>query len=334
MQPLMLPDPHPTNMGQFETEDINLTHLNTSIKRHMQRRNFIKHTALCAVAVSASGFVRFNGTSFEGDCETTTDILGPFYRPDAPIRTNLRINNAIGQPIVLSGQIKHKNCVTPLMNACVELWHCDGTGVYDNDSPEFKYRAKTFCDDKGNYSFNTILPVPYEVSGGVVRPAHFHLLYSAEGYQALITQLYFTGDKYLSKDPSAAAPGAKNRILAIREKNGEKAVLFNVTMMDKIPAAIAAIDQLAGTYVNDKDEVKERVFYRRDNLLWEKNTASINGGYPLLYNGNNQFEKYGNAQTAYLFKPNPDGSIQLNFTISRQGKPAIDWEGIKSKGGN
>ncbi len=70
----------------------------------MQRRTFIKNTALCGVAVSATGFIRFNGQNFEGDCETTTDILGPFYRPNAPVRSNMRIKNAKGQLVVLSGQ--------------------------------------------------------------------------------------------------------------------------------------------------------------------------------------------------------------------------------------
>ena len=112
----------------------------------MKRRIFLKEAVLGAVAVSTAGFIRFNGTNYEGDCETTTDILGPFYRPNAPVRSDMRIKNAAGQQVVLSGQIKHKDCKTPLKNACVELWHCDGNGVYDNESPAFNYRAKTYCD--------------------------------------------------------------------------------------------------------------------------------------------------------------------------------------------
>ena len=49
----------------------------------MQRRTFIKNTALSAVAVSAYGFIRFDGNRYVGDCETTTDIPDPFYRPDS-----------------------------------------------------------------------------------------------------------------------------------------------------------------------------------------------------------------------------------------------------------
>jgi protocatechuate 3,4-dioxygenase beta subunit len=298
----------------------------------MQRRNFIKNTTLCAVAVSASGFIRFNGNQFEGDCETTTDILGPYYRPDAPLRTNLRIANAVGQPIKLSGQIKHKDCKTPLKNACVELWHCDGTGVYDNESPDFKYRAKTFCDEKGNYIFSTIIPVPYTVGSGVVRPAHFHMMFSAEGYQSLITQLYFTGDQYIAKDASASLPAAKSRILNIRNGNdGEKQMIFNVTMMDKIPADIAVIDQLSGTYKTGNGNDPDATFYRKDHLLWFKNPESINGGYPLQYNGNNTFEDYGDNTSTYLFTPQSDGSIKLFHAEMLQDKSIRSWEAIKQK---
>ena len=66
----------------------------------MQRRDFIKNTSLSAVAVSASGFIRFDGKQYVGDCETTTDILGPFYRPDSPVRNNLVIKGqATGDPL-------------------------------------------------------------------------------------------------------------------------------------------------------------------------------------------------------------------------------------------
>jgi len=298
----------------------------------MQRRSFIKNTALCAVAVSATGFIRFNGQNFEGDCETTTDILGPFYRPGAPVRSDMRIKNAKGQLMVLSGQIKHKDCKTPLKNACVELWHCDGDGVYDNASPDFKYRAKTFSDENGNYNFKTIIPVPYDVGGGYIRPAHFHMMVSANGYQGLITQLYFSGDQHISKDSFASSPAAKRRILDIKNaNNGEKLVVFNIAMMEKLPADATVIDKLSGTYIHTDNKEKKQELYRKDNLLWIKDAESINGGYPLQYNGNNTFEYYGLATTSYHFAPQADGLIKLNYTgMSLDGKKE-SWEAAKGK---
>jgi protocatechuate 3,4-dioxygenase beta subunit len=298
----------------------------------MQRRSFIKNTALCAVAVSTTGFIRFNGQNFEGDCETTTDILGPFYRPDAPVRSDMRIKNASGQWVVLSGQVKHKDCKTPLKNAVVELWHCDGNGVYDNNSPDFKYRAKTYCDENGNYKFNTIIPVPYNTGRGNIRPAHFHMMVTSMGYQGLITQLYFTGDQYISKDSFASSPAAKKRILDIKnESNGEKSVVFNITMMEKLPADTGVIDRLAGTYIHTDNKEKKQELYKKDNLLWIKDTGSINGGYPLQYNGNNTYEYYGQDATSYHFAPQADGSIKLSYAGATLRGKKESWEAVKGK---
>jgi catechol 1,2-dioxygenase len=138
----------------------------------MQRRNFIKNTSLCAVAVSTTGFISFDGIRYVGDCETTTDVLGPFYRADSPIRNNLIVKGEEGELVELSGIIKHKDCATPYKNAKIELWHCNSKGVYDNTSNEYLYRGTTYSDDKGRYSFKTVLPVPYDL-GNSTRPAHF-----------------------------------------------------------------------------------------------------------------------------------------------------------------
>ena len=297
----------------------------------MQRRNFITTAAISAIAVSTTGFIRFNGLQFEGDCETTTDILGPFYRPDAPVRSNMRLQNSPGLPVVLTGQIKHKDCIKPLAGASVELWHCDEKGVYDNDSAEFKFRAKTYCDDKGMYSFKTILPVPYDIGNGTIRPAHFHLLISANGYQSLITQLYFNGDKHIAKDIYASVPAAKRRILQIADgKNNEKLVTFNVSMMDKLPPDPMVLERLAGIYNPLADGQKTELF-TRDKMLWIKNSASINGGYPLQYNGDNKFELYGRPGTVMQFKPNMDGSINVTVTEPGSDGAAKKWEALKNK---
>ena len=55
----------------------------------MKRRSFIKQTTLTAFSVAVYGSIHWNGKSFEGNDITTTDILGPYYRPGAPMRSNL-----------------------------------------------------------------------------------------------------------------------------------------------------------------------------------------------------------------------------------------------------
>ena len=110
----------------------------------MKRREFLINTGLSVVAISASGFIKFDGKHFIGDCETTSDILGPYYRPNSPIRNNLVIKGEQGTFIELSGIIKHDDCKTPYKNAKVELWHCDTKAQYDNTQMNFVLEVRHF----------------------------------------------------------------------------------------------------------------------------------------------------------------------------------------------
>jgi protocatechuate 3,4-dioxygenase beta subunit len=291
----------------------------------MKRRQFITSTALTATAFSTSGFIRFNGKFFEGDCETTTDILGPFYRPDSPVRTNLVIPGESGLLVELSGTIKHNDCVTPYKNAKIELWHCDGEGVYDNDTEAYRYRATSYCNEEGEYSFNTILPVPYDAGGGNFRPAHFHMMITAEGYQSLVTQLYFTGDEYIDDDMSASAPTAKQRILEVQDKgDGSKKVTYHVTMAKKLLAEASVLKNLAGVYINEDDNDKKTELFVKDNVLWMKGNPY---GNILDYVGNNTFRLPGlpnNMSLEILFEPLQSGSVKMTGTFTNaQGEKDI-----------
>ncbi len=293
----------------------------------MKRRIFLKTSALSAIAVSATGFVRLEGDRYVGDCETTSDVLGPFYRPDSPVRSSLVIKGEKGAPIELFGKIKHDDCITPYKNAKIELWHCNGNGVYDNESADFKYRGTLYSDNEGNYSFKTILPVPYG-EGDNYRPAHFHLMISAEGYQPLVTQLYFTGDPWLEKDSGSASPTAKRRILEVQNlKDGSKKVSFDISMAKKLAAEPAALDRLIGIYVNEKDANKKTELIKKDKQLWIKGDKA-NGmpfGMNLEYITNNTFTISGvppKYQLSFVFEVMPSGEVKMmeNFTNEKGEK--------------
>ena len=278
----------------------------------MKRRDFITTTALSAVAVSAYSFISFDGKRFVGDCETTSDILGPFYRPNSPVRNNLVINGQSGNLLELSGTIRNSDCSTPYKKAKVELWHCDGNGVYDNTSDEYLYRGTTFTDETGKYSFKTIFPVPYDAGGGHIRPAHFHLMVSAESYQPLVTQLYFSGDIYIAKDPYAGSPTSKSRILNLQNlSDGTKKVIYDVSMANILAAEPAAIDKLTGVYINEKDKTKKIELFKKNNVLWMKNEVY---GRNFEYVGNNTFE-YPATPKGYESKLHfeilPSGGVRL-----------------------
>lgn len=286
----------------------------------MKRRDFIKASSLCAVAVSTSGFVFRKGKQFVGDCETTTDILGPYYRPNSPLRNNFLISGDAGEIVQLTGVIKHKDCITPYGQAKIELWHCNNKGEYDNHSEDYKYRGTAFSDSSGQYQFKTILPVPYDVGDGTMRPAHFHLMITAPGYQSLITQLYFTGDPFIKDDPPASEAAASRRILKIATlKSGTKRVRFDVSMSSHLKVSLPVLDKLTGTYMDQTDNTKKSEFFKRNDQLWKKTDVF---GTLYEYVGDNTFRFTGVIYRTILshFEIMPDKSIRLTETItSRNG---------------
>jgi len=256
----------------------------------MERRNFIKNSTLTVLSISAFGSISWNGKSFEGDTPTTTDILGPFYRPGAPLRTNLRLPATNGAPIVLKGIIFKEDGKTPVNNAMVEIWHCDENEVYDNASDEYNYRGGQKTKADGKYEFKSILPIPYKANPtdeSSWRPAHIHMRVSVPNQQDLITQLYFKGGKYVETDPWASAPQAVNRILNVSEiSTGERLIVFNVMMSKEIPLDPAVYKKITGLYQMDDNSKVE--FVKNDDLLFMKRNGQLSAA--LTYRGNNTFE--------------------------------------------
>jgi protocatechuate 3,4-dioxygenase beta subunit len=199
----------------------------------MNRKNFITKAALAAFSLSATGFIKPTSTGFEGDCETTNDILGPFYRSNAPMRKNLMFEGIEGSAITIKGTVRDADC-KPLANALVEIWHCDVHGSYDNKSSAFKHRASWKTNDKGLYAFKTIMPGKY-LNGRLYRPAHIHFRITADGYSELISQLYFKGDPHISEDPWASQPKAIHRVLPVEPVglHGELEVTFDIGLSPK-----------------------------------------------------------------------------------------------------
>jgi protocatechuate 3,4-dioxygenase beta subunit len=105
---------------------------------------------------------------------TPWDEIGPFYRPNAPIRSK------IGSGYVLSGTVRSSADCKPIAGARVEFWQVGRGGVYDD-----AHRAAIMSDAQGRYRLETDLPPPY-----VGRPPHIHILVDAAGYAGLITQHY------------------------------------------------------------------------------------------------------------------------------------------------
>jgi catechol 1,2-dioxygenase len=108
-------------------------------------------------------------------CEPTRpDMLGPFYEPDAPVRTS------VGDGYVLSGAVLATGTCEPVRDARIEFWLANPQGEYDD-----AHRATVPVGAGGEYRFESNVPVSY---GG--RPPHIHIRVTAPGYRELVTQHY------------------------------------------------------------------------------------------------------------------------------------------------
>ena len=290
----------------------------------MDRRTFVKNSSLTAFSVAAFGAIQWNGKSFVGETPTTTDILGPFYRPGAPLRSNIIPPGSHGDLMNLTGTIYQKDGKTPMRDAFIEIWQVNEKGEYDNTSDDFLGRGAVKTGNDGVYHFKTIVPVPYHAGSGY-RPAHIHLRVSSADHQDLITQIYFKGDPHLQEDSSSKSPESMNRILSIRKNaKQENAVQFDIVMRKEFPLDSSVYKKIEGLYqMNDKAMVE---FSKIDDLLFAKVNGQIMEA--LYYKGNNEFEG-GLGQVKARFELLPAGKVKVKVTYQDDSSKEVVSEGTK-----
>lgn len=197
------------------------------------RRTFIKRSGLFAFSISAFGIIGCKSDesgSLVSDCATSEDILGPFYRANAPIRTNLIIPGHTTPELIVKGEVYQADCTSLLSGAKLEFWQSDTEGHYDNESDDFNFRGSQISDEDGSFLFKTIIPGRY-LNGSIYRPSHIHFKITANGYKDLISQIYFKDDPFINSDPWASKPAAQERILEmITDENGIETVHFPIYM--------------------------------------------------------------------------------------------------------
>lgn len=151
------------------------------------------------------------------DAGTRASVLGPFYRDDPP---QLPLGDTVakvktGPELVMHGRVLDA-AGRPIPHARVDVWLADAEGQYDIQAhgPDvIDLRARFIADEQGRYWFRTTQPLGYSIPmGGPVgalvrataragmRPAHIHFWITAEGFQSLVTSVYFKGDPYLETD--------------------------------------------------------------------------------------------------------------------------------------
>ena len=291
----------------------------------MQRREFVRQCSMSAIAIGVFGKIHLDKSQFTGDTPTSTDILGPFYRPGAPLRKNINPKNFVGEVLNLFGTIVKEDGKTPLNNCLIEIWQCQQDGLYDNVSDEFVYRGSQRVGADGKYHFTTTIPVPYpnDENPEIYRPAHIHMRISSKGQQDLITQIYFKGDPYLDTDPSTKSSLSLNRILSVKRKSeNENGLQFDVVLKKEYVPDEAAFHKIAGTYkMSDKSIIE---FYRDGDFLFWKWNGQVRGG--LAYTGDNAFVG-GVNDTEAKFDIQADGNAKVSFRFSRRRE--VNLEGTK-----
>ena len=176
---------------------------------------------------------------------TESTIFGPFYREGArelPMGANISQDER-GEPVVVSGRVLSTEG-TPVPGALLDIWETGENGLYeqqDPDQPDMNLRGKFRTDGEGRYCFVGIKPVSYSIpDDGPVgqllralgrhpfRPAHIHLLISAEGFVPVTTHLFVKGDPYLASD---AVFGTKDSLVVdfLRDDSEAAAARYGVS---------------------------------------------------------------------------------------------------------
>jgi len=171
------------------------------------RRLFIRSAA----AATILPFWTVKGAFAEELTRTVDQTEGPFYPNRLPLDTdndllilNDNITPAIGEVTHLTGKILDLKG-NPLKNAVVEIWQCDGNGVYlhtadsdkkkDKQDKNFQGFGRFVTGSTGEYYFRTIKPVPYPG-----RTPHIHFKVKQGRKNLLNTQMYVKGDPGNEKD--------------------------------------------------------------------------------------------------------------------------------------
>ncbi len=176
---------------------------------------------------------------------TESTIFGPFYREGAeelPLGASIS-KGGLGEPAVVMGRVLSTDG-TPIPHALLDVWETNENGLYeqqDPEQPDMNLRGKFRTDSEGRYCFVGIKPVSYSIpDDGPVghlllvlgrhpfRPAHIHLLISADGFVPVTTHLFVKGDKYLDSD---AVFGTKDSLVVdfVRHDSTEEAARYNVS---------------------------------------------------------------------------------------------------------
>lgn len=171
-----------------------------------------------------------------GIMPTPAEVEGPFYpvmdQQDKDFdltKIEGRQGVAEGPHIIIKGQITDVTG-NPVENAVIDLWQANAKGRYRHPrdpnpqplDPNFQGWAIINSGKDGRYRFKTVKPGAYPASETWIRPPHIHFKISKDGYNPLITQMYFPGEKLNETDLLLRNQKASDRPLMIAKPVGKE----------------------------------------------------------------------------------------------------------------
>jgi maleylacetate reductase len=156
-------------------------------------------------------------TGNAGAAATESTVLGPFYVPGSPERDYGAsiAERPSGEPAWVTGHVTDTEG-NPVAGALVDVWQNADDMLYaaqDPGAPPGNLRGVFRTRQDGSYAFLGVRPTDYPIpDDGPVgrlladtgrhpwRPAHIHVIVSADGYHSVATHIFDSGSKYLQSD--------------------------------------------------------------------------------------------------------------------------------------
>ena len=181
---------------------------------------------LTAGSLGLSALVCLMNNGDQGRQPTTANLMGPFWRQDAPLMAagdSIMRSATPGLPIFVRAWVNDLQG-RPVAGAMVDVWHSSGEGFYENQDPaqaDMNLRGRFVTDADGHIHFRSVKPAgyPIPVTGPVgallraagrhnLRPAHIHFLIDKPGFKTQFSQVYASDDPNLQTDVQFAVSHA------------------------------------------------------------------------------------------------------------------------------
>lgn len=173
---------------------------------------------LLAGALGVSNLVCLLNNGERGTRQTHANVLGPFWRDEAPVTPNggsIVRSSTPGPRLYVRGLVCDAQG-RPVEGAEVDVWQSSPAGLYENQDPsqaEMNLRGRFRSGRDGSFSFESVKPAGYPVptsgpTGALLRaqgrhnyrPAHVHFLIYKPGFKTITSQVYDPEDPNLETD--------------------------------------------------------------------------------------------------------------------------------------